>query len=494
MYCDLGGSPVSEGRSGGFVDLHVHTNRSDGDYTPTEVVRKSEDIGLLAIAVTDHDTVAGVEDALREGAERSIEVVPGAELSVKHRDLTQVHLLGYYMDWRSEELNKILTEIRDARVGRGRRLVERINKVIATEGLDPLEFADVEKFSFGLIGRPHVAKALLERGYARDILHAFQKYLIPHNIPKYKAPFEEAVSALKDAGGIAILAHPNLITPGSRLRPEIIDELVDLGLDGLEVYYQSMGGEDEDYYRTLVRERGLILTGGSDFHGENSYGNLGFVGENRRVPYGRLMDLKARYLKRHTFMVVMSGLPGSGKSSLAERIASILDAAILSSDVIRTSHFPPGSADREFRYSAEVSSAVYRILRLEAEVNLLQGRSVVIDATCLMREGRPEFLKVAREAGTPILFVSCTATEEAIRARVVERRPGENHFSEADLEVYSRMKADLEAHPEWYARPENDPQLSGKPIIRWDSTPGSEALSIAQDPDNLAYILRFTLA
>ena len=477
-----------------FVDLHVHTNRSDGDYRPREVVRKSKAMGLLAIAVTDHDTLAGLEEAMEAGADLGIEVVPGAELSVKHGDLTQVHLLGYYMDWRSEPLNKILTEIRDARVGRGRRLVERINDVLASEGRAPIAFSDVEKFSYGLIGRPHVAKALLERGYAKNILASFKRYLIPYNIPKYKAPFEEAVTALKNSGGIAILAHPNLITPGRRLRPEVIDELVDLGHDGLEVYYQSMGGEDLDYYRRLARERGLILTGGSDFHGEDSYGNLGYVGENRRVLYARLTDIKARYLKKCSFLVVMSGLPGAGKSSLATRIASILDAVVLSSDVIRTSHFPPGSADREFRYSAEVSSAVYRILHLEAEVNLLQGNSVVIDATCLMREGRTEILKVARESDTPILFVTCTATEEAIRARVVEREPGANHFSEADLEVYRRMKADLEAHPQWYARPEDDPQLEGYPVLRWDSTPGAERLSIAQAPDNLAYILRFTLA
>jgi predicted metal-dependent phosphoesterase TrpH/predicted kinase len=484
---------LSEKGKTGFVDLHVHTNRSDGDYTPTEVVQKSKDIGLLAIAVTDHDTVAGVEEAMDRGAELGIEVIPGAELSVKHKELTQVHLLGFYMNWRSEPLNKILTEIRDARVGRGRRLVERINIVLASEGRKPLSFTDVEKFSYGLIGRPHVAKALQEKGYASDILDAFKRYLIPHNIPKYKAPFGEAVAALKEAGGLAVLAHPNLITPGKRLRPEVVDELTDMGLDGLEVYYQSMGGEDVDYYRSIARERGLILTGGSDFHGEDSYGNLGVVGNGRRVPYSKLADLKARYLDKHTFLVVMSGLPGAGKSSMADKISKILDGYVLSSDVIRTTHFPPGSADREFRYSAEVSSAVYRILLLEAEVNLLQGRSVIIDATCLMREGRPEFLKVAAEAGTPILFVSCSATEEAIRARTEERVPGENHFSEADLEVYRRMKADLEVHPEWYARPENDPQLDGRAVLKWDSTPGCEALTIAQSPDNLAYILRFSL-
>jgi len=476
-----------------IVDLHVHTNRSDGDYAPGAVVRKCREHGLAAMAVTDHDSVEGVPEALEAGLKEGVEVIPGVEMSIKFGELTQVHLLGYYVDWRNERFNETLTGIRDARVGRGRRLVERLNKVLASEGKAPINFSEVENHAFGQIGRPHIAKALLDRGYCKDMISAFKRYLIPYNIPKFKPPFEEAVISIKGAGGIPVLAHPNLITPGKRLKSRVIDDLVDLGLEGMEVHYQSLGGEDARYYLAQAEERGLIVTGGSDFHGEKSYGNLGYVGDGRNIPYAVLARMKKHFLESRAFLVVMSGLPGSGKSSMARRIADLLEADVLSSDAIRMNHFPPGSADRRFRYSAEVSSAVYRILRLEAEVRLLQGRSVVIDATCLLREGRPEFLQVARETLAPILFVSCTASEEAVEKRTTERVPGENHFSEADLEVYRQMKKDLEVRPEQYAMPEDDPQLEGFPILRWDSTTGAESLSVLQAPDNLAYLLRFTL-
>ncbi|MHC5078773.1 MAG: AAA family ATPase [Planctomycetota bacterium] len=476
-----------------IVDLHVHTNRSDGDYPPAEVIRKSKHRGLTAVGITDHDSLEGIPEALEAGDREGIEVVPGVELSVKYKDLTQVHLLGYYMNWEDETFNEMLTESRDARVGRGRRLVERINRVLASEGKAPLKFAEVEKFSFGLIGRPHVAKALLEKGYCKDMVSSFKRYLIPHNIPKYKIPFDEAVTAIKNAGGIPVLAHPNLITPGRRLRSSLIDALVELGLEGMEVYYHSLTATDTHYYRTLAEERNLIITGGSDFHGEGSYGNLGYTGNHKEVPYDFLRTMKRHFLIQRAFLVVMCGLPGSGKSSLAERIAALLDADVLSTDAIRMSHFPPQSTMRSFRYSTEVSSAVYRILRLEAEVRLLQGRSVVLDATCLLREGRPEMLEMAREAKSPILFLSCTAEEEAIEARTRNRKPGEDHFSEADLEVYRQMKKDLEIRSEQYAMPEDDAQLDAYPILRWDSTPGKEKLAILQCPENLAFLLRFTL-
>jgi hypothetical protein len=482
-----------DGREGA-IDLHVHTTRSDGDYAPADVVRKARGLGLRAISITDHDSLEGVEEALEAGAREGLEVVPGVELSVKYRNLSQVHLLGYYLDWKAEALNQELTELRDARVGRGQRLVERLNEALKAEGREPIRFEEVEKYSEGLIARPHIAKALLEKGYCRDMSEAFQRYLIPLNIPKHKPAFRDAVAAVRRAGGVPVLAHPNLIEPGTRLAPEVLDDLVEQGLEGLEIFYHSLPGEDSAYYGGMALARGLVTTGGSDFHGEASYGNLGRVGKDDTVPYSCLQGLKERFLARRGALVVLSGLPGCGKSTLARRIAALLRGTVVSSDQVRLEHFPPGSATREFRYSAEVSSAVYRILRLEAEVSLLRGRSVVLDATYLQRQGRAELLNDARKAGAAVLLVSCRADEAEIARRAANRVAGSESFSEADFAVYKRMKTDLETCAARCARVEEDDRLRGFPILLWDSTAGREGFAQAIDPDNLAFLVRFSLA
>jgi len=477
----------------GAIDLHVHTTRSDGDYTPADVVRKAAAMGLVAIAVTDHDTVDGVVEGLETGDRENVEVVPGVELSVQCRGFSQVHLLGYYLDWEAERLGRTLSEIREARVERGRKLVDRINDVLASQGRAPLGFDEVERHASGLIGRPHIAKVLLERGYAKNMAGAFKRYLIPYNIPKFKPFFREAVEAVKGAGGIPVLAHPNLITPGERMDPAVLEEMVDWGLMGLEVYYRSLGPDDTRYYRDLAEKHGLLVTGGSDFHGEQSYGNLGHVGEAGTLSYGPLRNLKKAYTARRAFLVVLCGLPRTGKSTLARRLAGFLDAEVLSSDAVRLSAFPPETTDPKTRYAEEVSAEVYRRLRLEAETNLQKGRSVVLDATSLLIEGRRDLVEVSRKTGAPLLFISCSADEETVARRAEGGQRDLGDVSEADFAVYRRMKEQMNAQPDRFALPEDDPSLDGFPILGWDSTGMEPALSVLASPDNLAYMLRFSL-
>jgi 3',5'-nucleoside bisphosphate phosphatase len=249
------------------IDLHLHSNMSDGVLTPTRLVETAAEAGLKTISLCDHDTVAGVAEAISAGNLIGLEVIPGVELSVSFMGLNDIHLLGYFIDIDSHELLKKLSSFAERRANRNVEIVEKINKLLEKSNLEIIVPGEAERFANGVLGRPHIARALMAKGYVRTMEEAFQKFLIPCNVPKLYWEMEDAISTVHKAGGIAVLAHPTTVTKDRTRLAEIIRLLQGLELDGIEVY-NALGSESEmTFLQGITRQLGLIATAGSDFHG-----------------------------------------------------------------------------------------------------------------------------------------------------------------------------------------------------------------------------------
>lgn len=255
-----GGEPGSDQDLRRMADLHVHTKASDGTLTPSEVVRLAKEKGLGAIAITDHDTIDGLEEAVRAGREFGVAVVPGVEINT---DVAggEAHILGYFVDYADGWLASRLEALRSARARRAEKMVNLLRRLGYSITLE----AVLEKADGGAVGRPHVADALVEKGYFSSRDQAFGALLArgkPAYVPREKIEPAEAVRMVLEAGGVPVWAHPGL-----SVYPELFAELVDAGLKGLEVVYPD---HDEAFMRTLysvARQHGLLVTGGSDYHG-----------------------------------------------------------------------------------------------------------------------------------------------------------------------------------------------------------------------------------
>jgi hypothetical protein len=251
-----------------YIDLHTHSNASDGSFPPREVVRLARERNLKALALTDHDTIDGLPEAMAAGAEFGIEVIPGVEISARHGN-GSMHILGYFLDYKSELLAQRLAVLKQARKDRNPQIIAKLSDL----GI-PITMEQVESISGGgQVGRPHIARALREGGYVRSLQEAFDVYLGNNGrayVSKFRFPPEEALAMIREAQGIPVLAHPftlGLHTPET-LRP-LLQELRALGLAGMECYYPEHSSAQEAFYLSLARELGLLVTGGSDFHGDN---------------------------------------------------------------------------------------------------------------------------------------------------------------------------------------------------------------------------------
>ncbi|GLI39204.1 PHP domain-containing protein [Geobacter hydrogenophilus] len=249
------------------IDLHVHSNYSDGIHPPADLVKMAAERGLVAIAIADHDTVDGIDEALVAGARMGVEVVPAVELSVEHGRYRDMHILGYHLDHRDPRLVHMLAEFRTNREIRGRAIVDKINKRLTDGRKSPLSYDDVLNLAEGAVGRPHIGRMLIERGYARDMDDAFRRYLIPCNVPKHYIPAGDAITEIRRTGGVAVLAHPLTVSDDRQVLRGIVSDLVALGLDGIEVFNNMCYKDDMLFLEFLCREFGLLMTGGSDFHG-----------------------------------------------------------------------------------------------------------------------------------------------------------------------------------------------------------------------------------
>lgn len=250
-----------------FIDLHIHSNYSDGAFSPDELIRLASDAGLVAIAIADHDSVAGVNEAITAGRQLNIDVIPAVELSVQFKFWEDVHLLGYGIDISDSLFLEKLNGFRDRREHRNIEILQRVNQLLAEENRGSIELSEVLTFTRDAIGRPHIARALLERGYASNVEDAFRRYLVPCNVPKCYWPIDDAISEIRRIGGIAVLAHPTTISSDRQELIDIISELSNMGLDGIEVFNNMVREDEMEFLRRFALESGLLITGGSDFHG-----------------------------------------------------------------------------------------------------------------------------------------------------------------------------------------------------------------------------------
>jgi len=271
---------------GGAVDLHAHTTASDGTLTPRELVRLAARHGVRVLAVTDHDSTGGVREAMDEARGLpSLEVVPGLEINCDVPG-AEIHVLGYCVDWEAEWFQEFLGAQREER----RQRVYRIAARLAELGMpiDPDDvFALVKE---GSAGRPHVAQAMVDRGYVKSVREAFDRYLSrngPANVPRKRLTPVEAVRIIRRARGVPVLAHPGLAN-----RDELIPELVEAGLAGIEAFYPEHSTGQITAYRELAAKLGLVATGGSDFHGPRVSG-VGHPGV-QPVPDSAWLDLRRR--------------------------------------------------------------------------------------------------------------------------------------------------------------------------------------------------------
>jgi predicted metal-dependent phosphoesterase TrpH len=266
------------------VDLHVHTTASDGALTPAEVVASALALGLSTIAITDHDAVSGIDEALEAARGTGLRVVPGVELSVDAAGIADVHVLGLLIDHRHPALNATLARLRDDRRTRAESMV-----ALLTEAGHPIDVATVlAAAGEGSVGRVHIAQALVDAGSVSSVSEAFSTLIgadAPFFVHKTALDARDAIEAMHAAGGVAVLAHPGLSGEAA------IPLLVDAGLDGIEAFHAEHSPADQARFAALAASLGLLVTGGSDYHGPRIHSAP--IGGGA-CPAGALESLEAR--------------------------------------------------------------------------------------------------------------------------------------------------------------------------------------------------------
>jgi predicted metal-dependent phosphoesterase TrpH len=255
-----------------LIDLHSHTTASDGTTPPGDLIRLAGEAGLEALAITDHDTLAGYEEAVPAAAAAGLDLICGIEISTKLVDpgtgrKKTVHLLGYFFDGPRPSFRDWIRTLQEYRRDRNRRLVAKLQSL----GLD-IDLAEVEAYGRSLTGRPHFARLLVRKGYVATVQQAFDQYLdesakgfVFHETPT----IEESVARVREGGGVASLAHPVRLARPVEEEIALIERLRDAGMQALEVHHSDHGPLEQERYFTLAQRFGLAVTGGSDFHGKN---------------------------------------------------------------------------------------------------------------------------------------------------------------------------------------------------------------------------------
>ncbi len=273
-----------------LIDLHTHSTFSDGSMTPDELVCHAKQHGLSAVALTDHDSVSGIDEALKAGEKYGIEVVPGIEFSVQSK--TETHILGYYIDYKSPLLRRALDSVMDSRNARMRRTEQKLREL----GFDVTLDEALALAPDGMVGRAHFARVMMNKGMVESVNEAFLKYL-GSGKPAYdntqSLSAYDAVRLINDLGGVSFVAHPHLIRLGDAELTELLKDLKEHGLDGIEGYYNEYTPEMQDYFQAKAKELGLAISGGTDFHAKmKPHIEIGIGQGNMQIPYSVLEGIK----------------------------------------------------------------------------------------------------------------------------------------------------------------------------------------------------------
>ena len=253
------------------IDLHIHSTASDGSLTPAEIIDHAQKLNLAAIAITDHDSIYGSKEALRTGIPPSVKFLTGVEISAAHPAFFpgsgSFHILGYGIRIDNHALNQTLNKLREARKNRNPKIIKRLNELGFKISLEDVNLTVAD----GQLGRPHIAHAMIKKGFVKSIDEAFDKFLgagKPAYVDKDRIGCEEAIKMILGAGGVPVLAHPALLDiDGDCQLDELIQNLIKIGMRGIEVYYPVHSAEQIRRYSELADKYDLLMTGGTDFHG-----------------------------------------------------------------------------------------------------------------------------------------------------------------------------------------------------------------------------------
>jgi predicted metal-dependent phosphoesterase TrpH len=275
----------------GEIDLHIHTTASDGMLTPSQVVRLAKERNLKAIAITDHDSIDGVREALDQGRRVSLEVIPGVEISANSK-AGNLHLLGYYVQTEHGILKEKLDRLKQARSERNPNIVRKLNAL----GVD-ISYPEVIQVSGGgQVGRPHFARVLRDKRYVRTIDEAFDRYLgqgAPAYVDKFRFDVKEGIEIVSKAGGVPVLAHPYSLNCTAEDLEEMVSALARDGLKGIEAFYPDHTPKQTAHYQRLAEKLDLVTTGGADFHGPLiTKAELGIIGQGISLTYATVEALK----------------------------------------------------------------------------------------------------------------------------------------------------------------------------------------------------------